>query len=47
VIVAVVPLPEGMRWPQAVQKLAASSTLLPHDVQSAIHFAPGIFCVAW
>jgi hypothetical protein len=47
VIVAVAPLVEGMRWPHEVQKLAASSTLLPHDVQSAIHFAPGIFCVAW
>jgi hypothetical protein len=32
-----------MRWPHEVQKLADSSTSLPQDVQSAIHFAPGIF----
>ena len=34
---------EGMRWPHDVQKLAASSTSVTHDVHSAIHFAPGIF----
>jgi hypothetical protein len=32
----------GIGLPHEVQKLADSSTCLPHDIQSAIHFAPGI-----
>jgi hypothetical protein len=37
VTVIVAPaLLEGLRCPHEVQKLAASSTSLPHDVQSAI-----------
>jgi len=35
----------GIGLPHDVQKLADSSTWLPHDVQSAIHFAPRIHCV--